>query len=379
MAFANTACVGVFSPLLPEIARAQSLADWQLGVLAGAFGFARMLADVPAGALAARRLGVVLAGAPVLLALGVALLSTGGPFPMLVLGRVVMGFGHTLSTVGGLTAILLDARGSVRLNTYEFAGMAGVLGGLAGVGLLPSTWGWPLALAVACSPLLISLGIAPWFARWSPDRAAALGTRDGAAVATASTRSALSGMAPIVWLMFGMGVVMGLGWSSLSEFLIPLRGTREFGLDRAGVSRLLAISQIVDLVALLPVGWLADRIGRVPVLSLVAGSLALGVLAVGLGSLPVFVAGTVFLGLAMAGWMLPLGVVREHTGAEGFARRTGLYRIGVDASAFLGPLVCGLVGEAHTGFVVGGVGVVALAASVHLGARALRWTSEAAR
>jgi hypothetical protein len=108
------------------------------------------------------------------------------------------------------------------------------------------------------------------------------------------------------------------------------------------------------------------------VLSLVAGSLAVGVWAIGLGSFPFFVAGTVFLGFAMAGWMLPLGVVREHTDAEAFARRTGLYRIGVDASAFLGPLVCGLVGEAHTGGVVSGVGVIALAASVHLGARALR-------
>src|SRR5262245_4992053 len=210
-AFANTACVGVFSPLLPEIARAQSLADWQLGVLAGAFGFARMLADVPAGMLAARRLGVILATAPGLLALGVLLLGTAGPFPVLVLGRVVMGFGHTLSTVGGLTAILLDARGprgSVRLNTYEFAGMAGVLGGLTGVGLLPSSWGWPLSLLVACSPLVISLALAPSL-RQLPDRAAEADPRIGAP-ATATMRSALANVTPIVWLMFAMGIVMGL-------------------------------------------------------------------------------------------------------------------------------------------------------------------------
>jgi hypothetical protein len=38
----NTFLVGAFGPILPEIARTRGLADWQLGVVAGAFGFARM-------------------------------------------------------------------------------------------------------------------------------------------------------------------------------------------------------------------------------------------------------------------------------------------------------------------------------------------------
>ena len=41
--FASTVCVGAFGPLLPEIARAQRLPDWELGVLAGSFGFARIV------------------------------------------------------------------------------------------------------------------------------------------------------------------------------------------------------------------------------------------------------------------------------------------------------------------------------------------------
>src|SRR5262245_21974799 len=49
--------MGAFSPLLPEIGRAGELADWQLGVVAGALGFARMAAAVPAGWLAGRYLG----------------------------------------------------------------------------------------------------------------------------------------------------------------------------------------------------------------------------------------------------------------------------------------------------------------------------------
>ncbi len=172
--------------------------------------------------------------------------------------------------------------------------------------------------------------------------------------------------------MFGVGIVMALAWSAISQFLIPIRGTREFGLDRAGVSQLLALAQVVDLVALLPVGWLADRMGRLLMLAVVSGCLGIGSWAVGLGSFPFFVGGTVLLGVGMAGWMFPLGVIREYTDAAHFAWRTGLYRVGIDAAAFLGPLVCGLIGEAHTGLFVSAVGVLAVAAAVTLGRQALR-------
>jgi MFS family permease len=376
MVFANTVCVGAFGPLLPEIARAQQLADWQLGLLAGSFGFARMIADVPTGLLAGRRLGATLAAAPALLVAGVLLLWSAGPFPVLVLGRVLVGVGHTLGMVGGLTAILLDHRGasgSMRLNVFEFAGMAGVLAGLAGVGLLPAAWGWPQSLLIACSPVLITLVLVPHLKRHFPDQlpvpSSVVPAKDApVAIARSSARRA----PPIVWLMFAVGIIMALAWSSVSQFLIPIRGTREFGLDRAGVSQLLALAQVVDLVVLLPVGWLADRIGRLLMLSLVSGCLGLGAWAVGLGGFPLFVAGAVLLGVGMAGWMFPLGVIREHTDVGLFAWRTGLYRVGVDAAAFLGPLACGLIGEAHTGKFVGAVGLVAIAASVRLGRLALR-------
>src|SRR5262245_11612683 len=374
MAFANTVSVGTFSPLLPEIARTQSLADWQLGVLAGAFGFARMLGDVPTGMLAARRLGSTLAAAPILLAAGIAPLCTAGPFAVLLLGRVRIGLGPPLGTGGGLTAILIGSSGrggSVKLNVYEFAGMAGVLGGLAVVGLMPERWGWPFSLLVSSSPVLISVALLPRMWRWFPDRTVVTDL-SSTAPDPARVRSAGSRPPSIAWLMFAMGIIMSLVWASVSQFLTPLRGTREFGLDRAGVSRLLGLSQVVDLLALLPMGWLADRIGRLLVLCLVAASLALSTWTVGLGSFPLFVAGSVFLGLGMAGWMFPLGVIREHTDANVFAWRTGLYRVGVDAAAFPGPLLCGLIGEARTGALVVVVGLVALAAAVQLGRLALR-------
>lgn len=362
--FASTVCVGAFGPLLPEIARAQRLPDWQLGVLAGSFGFARMAADLPAGALASRRLAASLTLAPLTLLAGMLLLSTAGPFPVLVLGRLLTGLAHTLVMVGSLTAVLQEKPGpgaSVRLNTLEFSGMLGVLGGLAAVGLLPERWPWDRTLLAAATPVVVALPAALVLARTLPR---GLATPPPAARVAAAPRPA--SLPPIVRLMFALGVVMALAWSAVSQFVIPLRGTREFGLDRAGISGLLSLAQLVDLIVLLPVGWLADRIGRPPVLMAVAVTLGLGLFAVGLGSLPLLVAGCALFGLGMAGWMLPLGVIREHTDVARLGWRTGAYRVGVDGAIFLGPLICGVLGPAQTPLFIALVGVAAFAIAVRV-------------
>ena len=368
--FASTVCVGAFGPLLPEIARAQGLPDWQLGVLAGSFGFARMVADLPAGALATRRLATSLTLAPIALLAGMLLLATAGPFPVLVLGRLLTGLAHTLVMVGSLTAVLQDRQGpraSMRLNTLEFAGMLGVLGGLALVGLLPERWPWNLTLLAATGPVVVSLAGTLVLTRVVPGRLASAPSTASAATATPMPSARAAPVPPIVRLMFALGVVMALAWSAVSQFVIPLRGTREFGLDRAGISGLLSLAQLVDLIVLLPVGWLADRIGRLPVLTAVAVTLGFGLLAVGLGALPLLVIGCALFGLGMAGWMLPLGVIREHTDVTRLGWRTGVYRVGVDGAIFLGPLICGVLGPAHTPIFIALVGVAAFAIAVRLG------------
>lgn len=360
--FSSTICIGAFGPLLPEIARVQGLPDWELGVLAGSFGFARMAADLPAGAFATRRLAAALILAPITLLAGMLLLATAGPLPVLVMGRILTGLAHTLIMVGSLTAVLQDKpgpRASIRLNTLEFSGMLGVLGGLVLVGLLPERWRWNVTLLAATTPALVALPAALVLARYFPAR---LGTRPRAVtdadpvVAAPPRRSSLP---PLVRLMFALGVIMALAWSAVSQFVIPLRGTREFGLDRAGVSGLLSLAQLVDLAVLLPVGWLADRVGRPPVLAGVAAVLGVGLFAVGLGSLPLVGLGCALFGLGMAGWMLPLGVIRDHTDLARLGWRTGVYRVGVDGAIFLGPLICGVLGEARTPIFIALVGVAA--------------------
>ena len=299
-------------------------------------------------------------------------------FATLVLGRLAIGLAHTLGMVAGLTAVLRDHRSgspSFRLNVFEFAGMLGVLGGLALVAAAPRSWGWSVSYLVASSPLLLVLAASR--ALWRR-----LGDSAAAAPAAASRRVGAPGpaappMPPVVAMMFAVGVVLGLAWSAASQFVIPLRGTREMGLDRAGVSSMLALAQVVDLAVLLPVGRLADRIGKGAVLGGVVLALGLGVIGIGVGSFTFFVLGCVGLGLGLAGWMLPLGVIREHTRLERLAWRTGLYRLAVDAAIFLGPLLSGALGERRAGVLVAGMG----AGTVLVGLALLRreWPGSDAR
>ena len=361
--FCNAFGVGAFGPLLPEIGRTQSLPDWQLGFVASAFGFARMAAAMPVGMLVVRRLAAALMAAPLILVLGLLLLVNARSLPVLLVGRFLLGISHTLTMVGGLTAVLLEGGGSVstRLNLFEFAGMLGIRGGPGTVALVPAAWGWKLALALASAPVVLSLLLLPELRRRFPD-APALVRRAAAPSADMPGRRGDRG---VVALMFGTAIVFALTWSSASAFVIPIRGTREFGLTRTGISWLLGMAQAIDLAALIPVGRLADRLGHGLILGAASVMLGLGAVAVGLGSRVWFGIGCACLGLGLAGWMLPLGVIRHHTPAAQLGWRTGLYRVGVDAAIFLGPLVTGLLGRGGESVFLALASAVALA----LGAR----------
>jgi MFS family permease len=365
--FCNAFGLGAFGPLLPEIGRTQSLADWQLGLAAAAFGFARMVAAMPTGLLVGRRFAATLMAGPVAIIVGLALLVGAGPFSMLLAGRFLLGIAQTLTMIGGLTAILVDDHGpnaSVRLNLLEFSAMLGVLGGLGLVALVPPAWGWKVSLLIASTPVLLSLLLIPAMARVFPKALVHERPDFSAALERAPARRGSRGT---VALMFGAGIVFAMSWSAVSGFVVPIRGTREFGLSRTGISWLLAMAQIIDLVFLLPVGRVADRMGRGVVLGAVSVVLGLGTIGVGLGSFPWFAAGCACFGLGLAGWMLPLGVIREHTPVARLAWRTGLYRVGVDSAIFLGPFVAGVVGRAGEGIFLALIGAAALA----LGARLL--------
>jgi MFS family permease len=252
--------------------------------------------------------------------------------------------------LGGLTTILRlrEASGlASALNAFEFSAMLGILGGVTLVGALPGTLPWNVAFLIGSAPMLVGLvsirgvlaalpktdGARPWFART-------------AAVDAGPERP---GDATVVVMAFAAGTAVALTYGTVESFLIPLRGSREFGLDRAGVARLLMLTQACDIVALLPLGALADSRGTTRVLAVVLITYAVALGLVAFATLPYAVAGCVLFGLAMAGWMLPLGMLRAGTPASQVAWRTALYRVFVDGGLFLGPFLSGVLAAHHGG------------------------------
>jgi MFS family permease len=346
---ANLVASGAFPAVLPDIARGAALADWQIGIVAGAFGFARMVADIPLGLFLTHHLRRALWIGPVVLALGGLCVVSGGGFAMLVFGRLLMGLGQALSMVAGLTAILRFQSGknlASALAAYELSAMIGMLGGAALIGTLPAELAWNTAFLLACAPQLIAIAIVPRLLSALPaqPRAASLFARQAPNSAPADAPARPHTHASLVPLAFAAGGLIALTYSTMEQFVVPLRGSREFGLERAGVARLFMVQQIFDIAALIPTGLLADRQGATRVLPGVLLLMATGNAMIGFGALPVVVAGCALFGLSMSGWMLPLTLLRRDTEPERIAWRTGLYRVCVDAGIFLGPFLSGVLG-----------------------------------
>src|SRR5436853_287000 len=116
----------------------------------------------------------------------------------------------------------------------------------------------------------------PWFAR-SADTAV-----PGDAMRARRGTSALA---------FAAGCAVALAYATLEQFVIPVRGSREFGLERPGIARLLMLAQLSDTIALLPVGALADRVGTPRVLGVVLLTFAAAVAMVGVGPRPMSICG----------------------------------------------------------------------------------------
>ena len=358
----TTISIGAFPALLPELGAAGGLADWQLGAVAGVFGLARMLANLPVGLFITHHLWRALVLAPGLTLIGAGILALGGGFGTLVLGRAVMGVGHTLTMLGGLTAILRYRAGpglASSLNAVEFSAMLGVLSGAALLSVLPRSVDWNVALLIACAPVVVNLLLLPALRRALP-RGNLTGSRPlfarSQSTAPAGGGSAAEAPRPaaaLALLAVVAGAAVAVSYSMVEQFAIPLRGSREFGLDRAGIARLLMLSQVADLVALLPLGALADRRGTPVVLGAVLVVFAVALALIGFGSLPLMTVGCVLFGLSMAGWMLPLGILRAATPPAQVAWRTALYRVSVDGGMFAGPFVSGLLGARHAGVLPG--------------------------
>ena len=345
--FVNTFSIGAFPVLLPEIGRSNGIEYFALGAIAGAFGLARVFADIPAGLFITHHLRRALVLGVLCVAAGVICLGLDGPYGLLLTGRALGGMGHALTMLGGMTAIIRYAPSRSRafsLNAFEMCAMLGVLCGMITAGFLPAGWPWNTTLLAASAPQALALMLLP-AVLWAIPSDAVAGTpralfsRGLAAELAADSRRRIP---RTTILAFTVGCVIAVAWSSIGQFILPIRASRDFELGRKGVAMLLSIPQIFDVLLLLPIGLLADRTSHARVLAVVLVIMAAGVAAIAFGSMHVVILGSM-LGIGLAGWMLPVSLLNQDGTSRAVSWRTALYRTGVDAGVFLGPVLSGLL------------------------------------
>lgn len=379
--FSNTFALGAFPVLLPDIARQSGYDDAALGLLAGAFGFARLLADIPAGLLLSRYLRRAMVFGCIALTLGNACLVSGGPLAVLVLGRGLYGAGHATVLLGCLLIIARHAdplRHSFSLNVFEFSGMLGMLLGMVIVALLPSGWSWDAALLLASVPQVLGLALMPSLLKVIDGSAGAAGhaprqdARQGAGAHGEGTAAepdtsrvarwwrelALSRITVLAW---ASGCALAIAWAAVGQFILPLRAARDFELSRVGIAMLLALPQVIDLCVLLPLGRIADRVSRARLLGAILLVLTVGVAAMAFGSFGWAVFGCALFGLGLAAWMLPVSLLGRPVSARAAAWRVSLHRACVDVGVFFGPLAAGFLADAGQLWLAGALASLGLA------------------
>jgi MFS family permease len=246
----------------------------------------------------------------------------------------------------------------VSLNAFEMSGMLGVLGGMVLAGLLPATWPWQLAFLVACSPQAAGLILLPKLLASLPHEIAGERKTLFARGQSGEETVAIPPLSSLAVLAFIAGATSAVAWSAVGQFLLPIRADREFGLGREGVASLLSLPQLIDVLALLPIGLIADRTRRTTVLGAVLLTFAVGLVLVAFAPLTLVVVGCVLFGIGLAGWMLPLSILRRETPPSQVAWRTALFRVFVDIGTFLGPLLSGYFIHGSLWILAGGCSAV---------------------
>ena len=368
--FCEALTVGVVPPLLPVIQGGLLLSTTQAGLIAGAFGFARLCCDLPAGYLA-DRIGhrrALLLGVVAILA-GTLLSAAAPGLPSLLAARGLVGVGHAFVSIGSLSLLLNSAPAGARGRTTNWLEMTAIggftagslLGGAAGAAL-----GWRGAFLVAAGPSL--LGGVLVVATLSP------GDRDAQPAGAVLRPSPLRvGPPPSLTRMLALGFppflatfALATGWAGTLSTLFPLYGARALGLPADAIGQAVSLSLLADILCLSFTGWAADHFGRRAILlpALICLGLGSALLPQTRGPLGYLAVGFL-LGAPFAAWMMPPLLLGELLPGGLSGRRLGWYRFVVDAGFVAGPVGLTVIAEAA------GFGAAGLAGAVMAGAALL--------
>jgi MFS family permease len=136
--------------------------------------------------------------------------------------------------------------------------------------------------------------------------------------------------------------VLSFIWAGFVSIALPLFGGEVVGVSTSTLGLVFTAGLLVDLVLLLPMGWLSDRLEcRVvltPALLLMAGALAWLPQARSLGALFLV---SICLHTGFAAWGMPAAALALCTPKARLARIMGIYRLLIDGAVVIAPWLIG--------------------------------------
>ncbi len=347
--------IGIALPIIPASATRLGADLATAGLIAALLPIGKVLADLPAGALASRigdddaMLVAAVAGvvafagaalAPTLAVLGASVLLLGASSAVFHLARHAY---LTEVTPPTHRARVLSTLGGMHRLGYLVGPFLGAVV-LVGASIRPAYW-----MATGCTVLALAVLLV------------ARGPRSGRRPAPEGKRVTVRGVAKAhrrLLVQLGAATLLVGAVRGARQTVLPLWG-EYLGLDPATVSFVFGVSGALDIALFYPAGHLMDRFGRlwvaIPSMLVMGAAMALLPLTAGVASMSL-VAGLLGLGNGLgSGIIMTLGADVAPT--EGRSAFLGVWRLFQDAGDGLGPLV--LTGGAALGSLAAGVWVAA--------------------
>jgi MFS family permease len=353
--------VGMLPPLLPLVAAGWALSPLEVGLVNTLYAVGRLAGSYPASLMRARwgTRAVVFIGLGGLVA-GCLLCAVAPRFPAFLLGRLVMGCGGGIAFLAVFAQILESSPAAWRgrlANAFEATAILSLaIGGVLAAGLAQAA-GWRVVFVTA------ALAMLPCAATWR-----AIGPQAGRHPTLARDGLRLPGaevlaVAPI----YAAGFALAATWSGLFATLVPLVGHDRYGLDAGALGLALGAGYVAELIGLLAVGLVIDRVPREPLFMAGAVAVTLGGLLLAVGTQPaVFVGAVALIGGGYSVWMIPATVLADRVGPAIPPGHLAAFRVAMDTGMILGPVVLGglawLAGERWAAGVAG----LLLVAGAHL-------------
>lgn len=357
---------GVLSPILPLLRETFHVSYGELGLLTAMPGVSSVVMDIIAAYLLSRRplLQLLLQGIA-LTAIALLCSAFAPGFYWLVATQMLLSFGLSVTRTASLTVMVAatprEAMGRAN-NLLEFSAIAGLMISPTLSGLTAAWLHWRVAFAVAVVFVAAAFAWVVYTRRALAAAMAMAAIKPAAAspVATPATTTTTDTYATGVRIAYITTFVLSFAWSAFLSTALPLFGGEVVGLSTSTLGLVFTIGLLFDLLLLMPLGWLSDRLEYRTVLTpaMLLMALALFYLpsASNFGTLILVSIG---LHASFAAWGMPSAALALYSRGEHLTRTMGIYRLLVDGAVVIAPWLVGtLIGRYGYGMPAYGMAIV---------------------